>query len=280
MNAMKVIALLAGGVFVTIAVGGGIVWYRRRKKQKEDGKKPQRAKPGPKPNQPPRQDTRARGDYVGTSDVHPELQELLDSDFPAGWPPDETTIDNLEADDVIVFAVESEGVGPYENTRQELIQAKVLSVETAVVRARIFGEVRYSEHFGSYAGHGFRVGDLVEVPRDKVLVAARLTDPKGSGYGSEGKPANTFKPSNVTKQVYRVRPGTAYDLVTPYRTPEMQWHIDRDMVKMVHVGSKGSLEQILFSEDSMRGAVSVRAIDHDPKEGAVFVARWDFTIDP
>ena len=178
-----------------------------------------------------------------------------------------------------MFVAESEEAGPYDQTRQEIINAKVLSVEKSVVRARIIAPVAYAEHHGSHAGHGYRVGDLVEVPRDKVLVAARPTDPKKTGYGSEGKPANTFKPSNVTKQTYRVRPGTPYDLSVPYRTPELQWHIDREMVKMVHVGSKGSLEQILFSEDSLRGNVSVRAIDHDPKEGPVFVARWDFSID-
>ena len=34
-----------------------------------------------------------------------------------------------------------------------------------------------------------------------------------------------------------------------------------------------------FSEDSMRGKVSVRALDQDPELGTVFVARWDFELD-
>ena len=58
-----------------------------------------------------------------------------------------------------------------------------------------------SVKLGADAGHGFRVGDLVEIPRSQVLVAARRTDPKKSGYGAQGPPANTFEPSNETKKV-------------------------------------------------------------------------------
>jgi len=180
---------------------------------------------------------------------------------------------------VIVFAVESEPTGNYTNTRQELINAKVLSVEKTVVRGRVVGPVAHAEHHGSHAGHGFRVGDLVEVPRSRVLVAARPTDPKTTGYGSQGKPATSFKPSDVTKQTYKIKPGTPYDLILPYRTAELAWFVDEKLVKMVHVGEKANFEQIMFTEDSLRGNVTVRLVDEDPKEGTVFVGRWDFVLD-
>ena len=91
----------------------------------------------------------------------------------------------------------------------------------------------------------------------------------------------TFKPSNLHgNQIYRVRPATPYDLVLPYRTAELEWYVDREMVRMIQIGPKGLLEQVMFSEDSMRGPVTVRAIDNDPELGKVFVARWDFEIEP
>ena len=278
MNPLKVVALLAGGMCIAGAIGGSVLWYRNRKRRHE-AKTPERVSPRPDADDEAEPvDTRARGHIEDLDGLEDDVRQELDELFPEGWPPDEATIENLEKDDVIVFAVQSDPVGPYTNTREELLNAKVLSVETNVVRGRVLGPVAHAEHHGSHAGHGFRVGDLVEVPRSKILVAARPTEAKGTGYGSEGKPANTFKPSNVTDTVYKVRPGTPYDLAVPYRTDELQWHIDRGMVKMVHVGNKGSLEQILFAEDSMRGPVSVRALDHDPREGIVFVARWDFEL--
>ena len=48
---------------------------------------------------------------------------------------------------------------------------------------------------------------------------------------------------------------------------------------MEHIGEDGMLEQIVFTEDSLRGEVSVRALDEDPEHGVVFVARWDFALD-
>ena len=53
---------------------------------------------------------------------------------------------------MIVFAVESEPKGTYTNTRQELVNAKVLSVEKNVVRGRVIPPVAHAEHHGSHAG--------------------------------------------------------------------------------------------------------------------------------
>ncbi|HLT41031.1 MAG TPA: hypothetical protein VK034_32360 [Enhygromyxa sp.] len=119
----------------------------------------------------------------------------------------------------------------------------------------------------------------MEVPRAKILVAARPTDPKTTGYNSQGKPAASFKPSDTTRRTYKVKPGTPYDLILPYRTTELAWHVDDKLVKMVHVGQKANFEQIMFTEDSLRGDVTVRALDEDPEVGTVFVARWDFVLD-
>jgi hypothetical protein len=229
---------------------------------------------------PDAEDRRPSSRFMGTAELPESLQNLLDTRFRDSWPPDDAVVDALTQEDLVVFAVESEPVGNYTETRQELISGQVLSVETTNVRARVQGPVAYAEHHGSHAGHGIRVGDLVEVPRSKVLLAARSTEPIRTGYGSKGKPAQTFKSSHITNETYQVRPGTPYDLTLPYRTGELEWVIERDMVTMVRIGDKGLLEQIMFSEDSMRGPVKVTLLDKDPKEGAVFVGRWDFTIDP
>ena len=117
------------------------------------------------------------------ADLDPELAKVLEEEFPSGWPPDDATVNSLEQDDVVIFAVESETTGNYDRIRKELINAKVLSVEKTVVRSRILGPVEHAEHHGAHAGQGLRVGDLVEVPRSKVLVAARRAEPKGQGYG-------------------------------------------------------------------------------------------------
>jgi hypothetical protein len=282
MNTMKIVGIVAGVALVAMLGGGAWWWYRRRKKQNES----QDGQPRPvTPTNPPRpvpdaEDRSPRSHFMGTGDLPPELQQMLDEQFPDSWPPDDAVVDNMTQEDLVVFAVESEPVGNYTETRQELISGKVLSVEKTYVRARVQGPVAHAEHHGAHAGHGIRVGDLVEVPRSKILLAARSTEPQRNGYGSKGKPAQTFKSSHITKDVYQVRPSTPYDLVVPYRTGELEWVVDRAMVKMVRIGEKGLNEQIMFSEDSMRGPVKVTLLDNDPKEGAVFVGRWDFTIDP
>jgi hypothetical protein len=282
MNTMKIVGIVAGVAVVAMLGGGAWWWYRRRKKQQEsqDGQQPRPVTPeNPRPA-PDVEDRRPRSRFMGTAELPPELQQLLDNDFADSWPPEDAVVDALTQEDLVVFAVESEPVGNYTEVRQELISGKVLSVEKTHVRARVQGPVAYAEHHGAHAGHGIRVGDLVEVPRSKILLAARSTEPQRSGYGSKGKPAQTFKSSQLTKDVYQVRPSTPYDLVLPYRTGELEWVVDRAMVKMIKIGEKGLNEQIMFSEDSMRGPVKVTLLDKDPKEGAVFVGRWDFTIDP
>ena len=65
-----------------------------------------------------------------------------------------------------------------------------------------------------------------------------------------------------------MRPSTPYDLVLPYRTNELEWQIERELVTMNKIGDKGLLEQIMFSEDSMRGPVKVTLLDNDPKRAA------------
>lgn len=45
------------------------------------------------------------------------------------------------------------------------MSAKVLSVEKSVVRGRIVGPVERAEQLGLLAGHGFRIGDLVDDAR-------------------------------------------------------------------------------------------------------------------
>lgn len=280
MSTMKVVGVVAGGLVLAGLVGGGIYWWRRHKKQ-TDGIAPNIPdKPAPKPSGPPRPtDTDPRGHYVERDHLHPELRAAIDEMFSSTWPPDNATIDSLEKDDVVLFAVESEPTGSYTNTQQEVINAKVLSVEKTVVRGRVVGPVAHAEHHGSHAGHGFRVGDQVEVPRGKVLVAARPTDPKKSGYDSQGEAAASFKPSDMTKKTYRVKPGTPYDLILPYRTAELAWFVDEKLVKMIHIGEKANFEQVMFSEDSLRTEFTVRALDEDPELGTVFVARWDFVLE-
>jgi hypothetical protein len=118
-----------------------------------------------------------------------------------------------------------------------------------------------------------------KVPWSKVLVAARPTDPKRSGYGSEGKPDESFESSHLSKKTYRVSPGTPYDLVLPYRPPALKWYVDGELVTMTHIGQRANFEQIMFTEDSMRGKFSVRAVEEDPERGTVLVGRWDFDLD-
>ena len=253
--------------------------YKKKKSEQGEDKTPQRVTPNAPAREPIKKHSPI-GDMLDTSGLPSVLREALEERFPNAWPPDDATVNEM-ADDpeaVIVFAVKSEHGGNYTETREELITAKVLSVEKTLVRARIIGEVAHAEHHGSHAGHGFRRGDLVEVPRAKILVAARSLEPKLEGYDSEGPAAQTLKPSTTTQKVYKVRPDTPYDLVLPYRTDELEWHIEREHVTMVKLGEHGLLEQVKFSEDSMRGPVTIRALDNDPKEGFVLVGRWQLEI--
>jgi hypothetical protein len=48
-----------------------------------------------------------------------------------------------------------------------------------------------------------------------VLVAARPNEPTKTGYDSQGDAERSFKPSSMTKQTYKVKPGTPYDRVLP-----------------------------------------------------------------
>ena len=280
MNMVKIAGIFVVGVGLAALVGGGI-WYWRRRKKQQDAGTPENVPSKPSnPEDVPASETQPRGHMAGEPDLRAELRKELGKIFGESWGrPDEQTINELQRDDVVVFAAESEPVGNYTETQQELVTAKVLSVDAAAVHARVLAPVEHAEHHGSHAGHGYRVGDLVDVPRSKVLVAARRNDTDKTGYGSQGEPAATFKPSDTTKQTYKVRPGTPYDLILPYRTGELAWYLDRKLVNLVHIGEDGLIEQIMFSEDSLRGDVSVRLLDEDPELGAVFVARWDFELD-
>jgi len=212
----------------------------------------------------------------------PQSGVIASRTFSNAWPPNTETIDNLTQDDMIVFAVEGQPTGNYIETRQELINAQVLSVETTIVRARVKGPVLHAAHFGSHPGHGLDVGESVEVPRSKVLVAARQqhVGPKPTGYDSEGKSAAQFKPTTQTSTVYPVKPGTAYDLTLPYRTEHLIWQVQskNNLVNMVRIGEKAALEQIKFLEASLRGPFSVVVLNDDPRQGHVFVGRWDFDL--
>ena len=271
------IGIAALGVSVlAAAIGGAIWWWRKRQDANKitDTITPARA-----------QSTRAQNpshQFVGTTELDPELKEMLKTIFSNAWPPDAETIDSLTQEDMIVFAVEGQPTGNYTETRQELINAQVLSVETTIVRARVKGPVMYAAHFGSHPGHGLDVGESVEVPRSKVLVAARQKQegPKPTGYDSEGKAVEQFKPTTLTSKVYPVKPGTPYDLILPYRTSTLIWEVQakNNLVKMVHIGEKAALEQIKFLEASLRGPFTVVVLNDDPKQGHVFVGRWDFDL--
>jgi hypothetical protein len=284
---LKVIGVLAGVSIIALIGGGFYLAYKAKKGFKnliDEVKDKIPTNPEKRPSGDETDDPSFRpapsGFIMDKGDLPTDISDAFDELFPDFWPPDDEVIDNLTEQDVIVVAVQSEPVGNYTETRQEAISAKVLSVETNVVRARIIGPVAYAEHHGSHAGHGFRVGDLVEVPRSKVLLAAKPTEKSKLEYDGYGKAAQTLKPTELTKLTYQVRPGTPYDLVLPYRTDELDWHVDRDMVKLIYLGHNGLIEQIMFTEDSMRGPVTVRVQDRDQKEGLVHVARWDFVIAP
>ncbi len=286
----SLIGWIAAGVGLVAAVGG-LYWYLKRREAKAEGKKPStRPKPGPTPSKPPRvpkDEDEFEGEvidkgyvtgfnFIDSDSLPPEDVMVLNELFADGWPPDEETIDSLETDDIIVFAVESMPVGPYTKVTRESLGATVLVVEKTTVRARVIGEVRHSEHLGTQAGHGMRVGTVIDVPRESILAAAKKSD--AEGYGSKGEPVATFKPSSDTKKTYIIYPKTPYDLRLPYRTPELEWHVDPKLATMEHVGDDGLLEQIAFTEGSLRGSVTVRAIDNDPELGKVLIGRWDFKL--
>lgn len=275
---------------VAAAIGGFVWWFRKRKaEQDEQQLKPERAptikpsgEPRPSPDATPRP-SGPRHEFVGKADLEPELAEELAGMFGNGWPPDDATIENLEQDDVIVFAVEGVPTGNFTQPRQELLSATVLSVEETFVRGRVKGPVQYAAHFGSHPGHGLEVGESVEVPRSKILVAARPkpdANDKPTGYDSQGKAAAQLKPTSLTNKVQAVKPGTPYDLVVPYRTDRLVWQVKSkdDLVTMIKIGEKGLLEQVKFAEASLRGPFSIVLLTDDPKEGIVFVARWDLDL--
>ncbi|MFV8750474.1 hypothetical protein ACNOYE_07970 [Nannocystaceae bacterium ST9] len=286
MSPWKILGLAALGVGVlAAAVGGAIWWWRKRKDANEiTPSKPPRVVPTPdgKSTPEPERAKNPAHQFVGTAELDPELREMLETTFTGAWPPDTETIDNLTQDDMIVFAVEGVATGNYTETRQELINAQVLSVEASIVRARVKGPVLYAAHFGSHPGHGLEVGESVEVPRSKVLVAARQKHegPQPTGYDSEGKAVAQFKPTTMTTKVHSVKPGTPYDLVLPYRTDTLVWQVQakNHLVDMIRIGQRAALEQIKFTEASLRGPFSVVVMNDDPKLGYVFVARWDFDL--
>ncbi|NVB37231.1 hypothetical protein G6O69_36890 [Pseudenhygromyxa sp. WMMC2535] len=275
----KWIAWLAGGVGLA-AVIGGLVWaYKRRQNgqasSNEDGDSPDIV-----PSAPPRTPGGAKQtlgyEFLGDEALNKEESETLDEILGDGWPPSEETLDQLETGDVIVFGVESRPVGAYKAAR-ELISASVIVVEKTLIRARVTGEIRYAEHFGTNAGHGLRAGMAVDVPRSVVLGAGRPQP--AEGYGSKGDPVDTFKASTETGKTYKIHPSTPYDFQLPYRTKELEWYVDPQLATMKHIGEDGLLEQVMFTEGSMRGDVTVRAIDNDPMHGKVLVGRWDFVLD-
>ena len=216
----------------------------------------------------------------GREEIGANLIADIDDMFADGWPPTPEAIDDLKPGDVIVFGVESEPTEDFDLPKQELVSASVLSVGKTEVRGRVIGPVAHADHHGNSAGHGLYVGSLVEVPRPHVMVVARLKpDPEmpKTGYGSKGDPARVFVP-NYGKEPYKVHPSTVYDLELPYRTEELGWTPSRENVKYAQIGDEGLRHQIMFTEASIRGPYSLTLLDDDPKEGIVFVGKWDFVI--
>lgn len=287
----KTIIWIIAGVGLAAAAVGGMAWYWKRRKGAKDGPSPSKPprdginddsdQPDRKPSDP---DDRGRAkapdfSYVEYDNLDPELAAEINAIVQEdnGWPPTQETIDTLETGDVIVYAVESKATGNFTETVQELISAQVLSVESTIVRGRVIGEMKHPAHFATTAGHGVEVGMAVDVPRKHILMAAKYK-PK-EGYDGHGRAAATFKSSHETKKVYKVRPGVPYDLILPYRTDELEWHVDPKSTKLIKVGEKGLYEQIMFPEDALRGDVTVRVLDNDPEHGYVMVARYDFDLD-
>jgi hypothetical protein len=279
------------GLGLVAAAVGGVVWWVRKRKAEAESRAPIKIEPSgpPRPAPAPAPDPARANDprppshaFVGKAQLHPDLAEELAGMFGNAWPPDKETVDNLQPDDVVVFAAEGVPTGNFTEPRQELITAQVLSVEETHVRGRVKGPVEYAAHFAAHPGHGLEVGESVEVPRSKILVAARqkAEESKPIGYDSQGKSIAQLKPTSLTTKVHAVKPGTPYDLVLPYRTERLVWQVKAkdNLVTMIQIGEKGLLEQIKFTEGSLRGTFSVVLLNDDPKDGLIFVARWDLDL--
>ena len=274
MSAWKIIGIVGAGLVV--AVGGFLAWryFRRQPERGRPERVPSREDVAPEPAP----DLNPRHRVLGRDELAADMVAEIDSRFPNGWPPDDATFDRLEPDHLILFAVESEQVGNFDQRRREILVARVLEVGSSAVRARVIDPVEFAEHHGSHAGHGVRVGMLVEIPREQVLVAAELSEAPRNGYGSRGKPAATLTPTNRTPTVHRVKPGTPYDLVLPYRTPDLHWS-GGEGAEVVHIGARGPLEQVMFGESTIRGRYTLTVLDHDEQADKVFVASWSFEVD-
>jgi hypothetical protein len=292
MNVLKLIGWFALGTIVLGgAIGGALYWQHRQRKRAADGPTPSNPPrdtsnktngdtPARHPSDPPRNQAQCR--TLRREEIGSALIEDIEAMFGNPWPQaTPEAVDKLETGDVIVFGVESKPTEDFEHPQQELISASVLSVEKTHVRGRVIHPVEHADHHGNSAGHGLYVGALVEVPREHVMLVARLNpDPElpKSGYGSKGDPARVFKPTNNTGQAYKVHPSTVYDLDLPYRTDDLVWIPSRENVKYYQIGDKGLRHQIMFTEASVRGPYSITVLDDDEKEGNVFVGKWDFVI--
>jgi len=281
MSMLKVIGWVAMGGLLLAGSIGGVLWWQKR----------QRKDASPMPSNPPRKKAEpadaapARNQRQHTmlrrEDLSPEIIEDFDAMFGEGWPATDEAIDKLEHGDVIVFVAKSEATEDFDLPKQEIINASVLTVGVNQIRARVIPPIAHAEHFGNSAGHGLYVGALVEVPRSRVMVAARRDvdpDAPASGYGSKGEPAQIFKPSGRNGQPFRVHPSTVYELELPYVTENLRWVPSRELVKFHQIGTHGLRHQIMFTEASVRGPYSVTLLDDDEREGTVFVAKWEFEL--
>jgi len=281
MGVLKVIGWIAAGGILLAGSIGGVMWWRNRQRKKADT--------GPTPSNPPRKTEPTNGStrnkphhhLLDRHGIRPEIVAEFEQQFGEVWQANDEAIGLLKQGDAVVFVVESEPVEDFDLPVQEAINASVLSVENTYVRARVFEPVAHTHHFGNTAGHGLYVGALVEVPLANVMAAARRDPIPGaptSGYGSRGEPAKIFKPSDHTKQVYKVHPGTVYELELPYVTENLTWSPSRDMVRVEQIGTRHLMHQIMFTEASVRGPYSLTLLDHDEREGIVFVGKWDFDL--
>ncbi|EDM81658.1 hypothetical protein PPSIR1_22114 [Plesiocystis pacifica SIR-1] len=279
--------VVAATLAATALVGGGAFWlYRRWEKKKEEEELDPEDLPDDydddgttEPIVP--EEVRPRGGFMDRQKVPQEVKQEFIEAF-GGWaPPNDEILDNLTQEDVVLFGVVSEPVPGYPLEREEILTAKVRTVEDTVIRARICENAEFSAHLGAHAGHGFRFGEMVEVPRGVIILAARPKPNGIEGYGKYGRAGGRLVPSEPTAKPYDIYPGTSYDLVMPYITDDVEFHINREMVRFELVGTKGLHQQIRFSEDSLRGDATLQAMDRDPKTGRLhFLARWKLHIHP
>ncbi|MCA9701691.1 MAG: hypothetical protein KC431_29490, partial [Myxococcales bacterium] len=119
----NVIGWVAAGLGLAAAVGG-LIWYLKRRQAKTDKPENRPSTPSAPPRAPTTDEPRHPPSFhfMGRDAAHldPELVALLDEAYDSGWPPEEASLEQLETEDVIIFAVESEPVGPYERSVQEL----------------------------------------------------------------------------------------------------------------------------------------------------------------